>query len=97
MVITYRTHPLTWAVGRRMLTVEHVGLPNLLAGRALVPELLQDDASAPRLGAEVLALLENPQARFAQLAAFRDIAFTLRNGASARAADAVAELVSGRH
>jgi len=45
MVITYRTRALTWAIGRRLLHVAHVGLPNLLAGRALVPELLQDQAA----------------------------------------------------
>jgi lipid-A-disaccharide synthase len=94
MVITYRTHPLTWAIGRRMLNVDHVGLPNLLAARALVPELLQDEASAPRLGAEVLALLDSAQARSAQTNAFRSIAATLRNCASECAADAIAEVMA---
>ena len=94
MVITYRTHPVTWAIGRRMLNVDQVGLPNLLAARSLVPELLQDEASAPRLGAEVLALLDNEQACSAQVNAFADIAATLRNDASQGAATAIAELIA---
>ena len=96
MVITYRTHPLTWAIGRRMLNVDHVGLPNLLAARSLVPELLQDEASAPRLGAEVLTLLDSTQARSAQVDAFQAIAATLRNAASESAADAVADLIAAQ-
>ena len=94
MVITYRTHPLTWAIGRRLLNVDQVGLPNLLAARPLVAELLQDAASAPRLGAEVLALLGNAQARSDQVGAFAAIAATLRNNASECAADAIAELIA---
>jgi len=94
MVITYRTHPLTWAIGRRMLRVEHVGLPNLLAGRSLVAELLQDEASPARLGAEVLTLLNSEQARAAQVDAFHAIAATLRNSASESAANAISQLLA---
>ena len=96
MVITYRTHPLTWAIGRRLLQVPHVGLPNLLAGRALVAELLQDAATPRRLGAELLALLDSAPAREAQRQAFRELARSLRNDASARAADAVVQLLDER-
>ncbi len=96
MVITYRTHPLTWAIGRRMLHVEHVGLPNLLAGDSVVPELLQDAASPARLGAAVLALLDSIAARERQRRAFRRIAGVLRNDASRRAAAVVAGLLEAR-
>jgi len=96
MVITYRTHPLTWAIGRRLLRVPYVGLPNLLAGRAIVAEVLQDAATPRRLGAEVLALLDDPAARDAQRRVFREIARTLRNDASARAAEAVLALLVQR-
>ena len=92
MVITYRTRELTWQIGRRMLHVDHVGLPNLLAGRALVPELLQTHAVPERMGAEVLAMLEQPR-RVARLQAeFSRIHAGLRNQASERAAEAVLEL-----
>jgi lipid-A-disaccharide synthase len=93
MVITYRTHPVTWAIGTRMVKLSHVGLPNLLAGRAVAPELLQDAATPRCLGAEVLALLDSPADRSRQRGSYRGIAATLRRGASERAAAAVAELV----
>jgi len=92
MVITYRTHPITWAIGSRLLHVSCVGLPNLLAGRMIAPELLQHAATPQRLGAEVLALLASPAGRARQHTAWRTIATTLRRGASERAAAAVAEL-----
>lgn len=96
MVITYRTHPLTWAIGRRLLHVPHVGLPNLLADRAIVPEILQHDATPRRLGAELLALLDSAPARDTQRRAFRGIAHALRHDASASAADAVVDLLRER-
>lgn len=42
MVVIYRVHPLTAAIARRLLTVRHVALPNVIAGRTLAPEHLQD-------------------------------------------------------
>jgi lipid-A-disaccharide synthase len=96
MVITYRTHPATWSIGRRMLHVPFVGLPNVLAGRAVAPELLQELATPQRLGAEVLGLLEHAGARRRQRERYRQIAGTLGEDASERAADAVCELLEAR-
>ena len=95
MVITYRTLPLTWAIGRRLLHVSQVGLPNLLAGRALVPELLQDRATGGHLGAAVLRYLEHPFALVALEAEFAAIHRALRNDADRSAADAVLRLLAG--
>ena len=94
MVITYRTHALTWAIGRRLLHVPHVGLPNLLAARALVPELLQDRATGAHLGAAVLRYLEHPGDVLALEAEFAFIHRTLRNDADHSAAGAVLEFVT---
>lgn len=96
MVITYRTHPVTWGIGRRMVHIPFVGLPNLLAGRGVAPELLQDAATGSRLGAELLGLLRDPGARQRQRDAWRSIAGTLGEDASERAADAVCELLEER-
>ena len=93
MVITYRTMRLTWVVGRRMLHVDHVGLPNLLAGRRLVPELLQDDATPERLGPPVLDRLDRPDRQRPVLEEFDRIHRELRNDAFTKAADAVLEVV----
>ncbi len=94
MVITYKTLPLTWFIGRRMLHVKHVGLPNLLAGEALVPELLQDQAVPERLGAALLAFLESPGRVEKLTRRFGEIHASLKNDASARAAEAVLEVAT---
>ena len=94
MVITYRTMRLTWIVGRAMLHVDHVGLPNLLAGTRLVPELLQDDATPDRLGTLLLDRLDHPDRQRPVLEAFDRIHQALRNDAFTKAAGAVLEVVS---
>lgn len=96
MVVTYRLHPLTYALAQRLVRVEHVSLPNLLAGRALVPEFLQDQATPERLGAAVLSFLEDLGARASLQETFRTLHRTLRLGADDRAAEAVLELLSQR-
>jgi len=96
MVITYRTHPLTWLLGRRLLKVAHVGLPNLLAGRRLVPELLQDQASPKRLGAALLSVLDDRARGAVLVSEFERIHRQLRNRAAERAADAVIEVAHAR-
>ena len=93
MVVTYRTRALTWTIGKRLLHVAHVSLPNLLAGRALVPELLQNRATAAHLGAAVLRYLEHPEALPALEAEFGAIHRTLRNDADRSAAAAVLDLL----
>ncbi|MCY4349292.1 MAG: lipid-A-disaccharide synthase [Thiotrichales bacterium] len=94
MVITYRTMRLTWMVGRAMLHVDHVGLPNLLAGRRLVPELLQDEATPERLGALVLDRLDHPERQRAVLEEFDRIHHMLRNDAFTKASEAVLEVAA---
>ena len=92
MVITYRTMRLTWLLGRAMLHVDHVGLPNLLAGSRLVPELLQDDATPERLGPALLDRLDHPERQRPVLEEFDRIHRVLRNDAFSKAAEAVLEV-----
>jgi lipid-A-disaccharide synthase len=99
MVVAYRLAPVTWGLvrGLGLVKVKHVSLPNLLAGEALVPELLQGAATGPALGAQVAAWLDQP-ARVAALdARFAALGATLRRGASERAAEEVLRVArSGR-
>jgi lipid-A-disaccharide synthase len=60
MVIVYRMHPLTFALARRLSDLPHVGMPNLIAGRRIVPELLQDECRGDRIAAALRALLTDP-------------------------------------
>jgi lipid-A-disaccharide synthase len=87
MVITYKISPLTAAVGKRLVRVRHIGLVNIIAGRTVVPELVQDDATAEKLAAEVKAILSDRQRSDAirgELAAIRQMLG--EPGASHRAA-----------
>jgi lipid-A-disaccharide synthase len=58
MVIAYRMAPVSWAILSRMVKTPHVGLPNILAGRAVVPEHLQHEATAENLANSMIRVLE---------------------------------------
>jgi lipid-A-disaccharide synthase len=61
MVIVYQAHPLTYLLARLVMRVSRIGLPNIIAGRAIVPELWQYEVTANNLAARALALLMQPQ------------------------------------
>lgn len=73
MVIAYRMPAASYWIMRQMGELSFVGLPNILAGESLVPELLQDDATAARLAQALTVMLDDPQRcarlrdRFAQM------------------------------
>jgi lipid-A-disaccharide synthase len=93
MVIAYRMNALSWQIMRRMRYQPWIGLPNILAREFLVPELLQQDASAERLARETLGWLDDP-ARMARVQArFLDIHHTLRQDTARRAGDAIAQVI----
>lgn len=99
MVIAYRTHPLTYQVARNVVRVDHVGLANLVAGRRVAPELLQDAATPEALAAALEPLLEEGPARAESLTALATIRAALTpggpGGGPARdAAERVAELAA---
>jgi lipid-A-disaccharide synthase len=96
-VIVYRVSPLTFAVGRRLIRVEHVGMANLLAGERLFPELIQDDFTPANLAHEVLSLIAEPGRL---VAVRRGLATVIRGlggpGASRRAARVAVALMGSR-
>jgi lipid-A-disaccharide synthase len=95
MVVSYRLAPSTYRLAKSLKLVQtrFFSLPNILAGEALVPELLQDDASGPRLAGEVLKWLEDAPRRQALQIRFSELHERLRCDASARAAEAVTALI----
>ena len=95
MVIVYRLSPVTFALGRLLVRgVRHVGMPNIVAGRLVVPELLQREATGPRIAAAARAILEDPARQGAIRAGLRDVRRALgRGGAATRAAAIAAELM----
>lgn len=58
MVVAYRLSPLTYAIAKRLVRTPHVAIPNLLAGRRLVPEFIQHAATPAALGAAIAELLD---------------------------------------
>ena len=79
-VIAYRVSPLTAAIARRLIKLEHVSLVNIIAGREVMPEYLQEQCTAPALSAAIAELLESPSRRDAQKAAFGDVMQALGQG-----------------
>jgi len=97
MVVAYRIAPLTYRIvkGLGMLKVERYALPNILAGRALVPELMQDTCTPATLAAATLPLLRAGAIEPALLAEYRRLHLELRRDASRSAAAAIAGLIDG--
>ncbi len=95
MVVTYKLGELTYRIIRRMVRSPFVGLPNILAGRMLVPELLQDDATPEALADNLLSSLSELDKTSREpetLAEFARLHDLLRQGADKKAAQAVARL-----
>ena len=98
MVIGHRISGLTYAIVKAfgLLKSAHVSLPNILAGKALVPELLQDDCTSANLHGALLHWFRDAGAVAALQPEFLAIHQTLRRDASARAAEAIAALPAAR-
>lgn len=60
-VIIYKVAPLTYFLGKLLVRIPYVGLPNIIAKRQVVPELLQDEAHADNIAAEALGILTSEQ------------------------------------
>ena len=94
MAVTYRVNPLTGAIARRLIRVPHVAMVNLLAGRAVVPELLQQECRPARLAETVARLIGDGAAASAQRAAFGDIMASLAPPHGSPSAAAAAEVLA---
>lgn len=93
MVVCYRVSRVSQWLGRLALRTPWISLPNIVAGRAVVPELLQERARGAALAAEALGLLNSPAALLAQRSAFEEIRVRLGTaGVGERAALAVLEI-----
>ena len=99
MVVAYRVSPLTYRIvmGLHMLEVNRYSLPNVLAGRDLVPELMQDACKPEALADALLPSLAERHPPMALLAEYRHLHLELRRDASRSAASAIAGLIAGPH
>ena len=92
MVVGYRMKPFTFWLAKRLVKTDYVSLPNLLAGRELVKELLQEECEPQKLAAALLPLLANGKTSHAMHDTFRELHQQIRCNADEQAAQAVLEL-----
>ena len=93
MIVAYKTDKLTYAVGKRLIKVKHIALPNLLADKSLVPEYIQHDANPANLSAALLELIQNNDLAQQQISKFKELHKILEQDASATAANAICEML----
>jgi lipid-A-disaccharide synthase len=92
-VALYKTSALTYAIGRQIVRVNYLAMPNILAGKALFPEFIQNEATARNIAGAALELLRDEGRRNEIRAGLREVMATLGGpGATARAAAAILDL-----
>jgi lipid-A-disaccharide synthase len=95
-VLVYKVSWLTYLAARLVVKVKHLGMPNLLAGKEVVPEFIQHRATRYEIAKAVFELLENKQARTKMISEFDSIVQNLgEGGASAKAAAAIHAELAG--
>ncbi len=100
-VVVYRVSPLTYAIAKRVVTVPHVAMANLIAGKRVVPELIQGEFTAGKIVQQLEALLPDGEARQSMMKELVRIQGLLRSrktgpGAIGRVAEVALELLDAR-
>lgn len=96
MIIVYKVSPFSHWLGKRLIRVKHIGLANLVAGRSIVPELIQDEASTENIAEMALQMLRDDNGLVRMRQELRGVAQSLGGpGASKRAAEVAISLLSG--
>lgn len=94
-VICYKGQPLSYVIARSLVKIEFIGLPNLVAGRQIVKELIQNDFTSARLYEEIDRLVHDERYRDSIRNGYSEIKKLLGGpGASARAADEILHLIN---
>jgi lipid-A-disaccharide synthase len=94
MVVVYRVSPLTATLAKPLVRTPYFAMVNLIAEKRVVPELVQDDFTPEKVSAEILRLLQDPNARSAARTGLAEVRKRLGPpGAVERAADAIAALL----
>jgi len=97
MVVVYRLAALTYRLGKPLIQVDTYAMANLVAGRRVVPELIQDDFTPGRVAAEALGILTDPERRATMRRELAEVRKRIGStGASARAAHAVLQVARRR-
>ena len=98
MVVVYKLSPITYRLGKPFVNVDMYAMVNLVAGKRVVPELIQDDFTPERVADETVALLTDAKRYARTREALKTVCERLgAPGASGRAADAILEVVGRTH
>jgi len=81
-VVVYRLAPLTWLLGRRLVSLDTFAMPNLIAGRRIVPELIQGDCTASNIARELRAIVPDGPLRQEMLRNLAEVREKLRDSGS---------------
>jgi lipid-A-disaccharide synthase len=100
-IVVYKVSPLTWALGRKLVSLDNFAMVNLIAGKTIVPELIQGDFTAARVGAQIKELVSEGPARLKMISELAEVRRKLHPSsatetAADRAANAVVALLSAR-
>lgn len=96
MVVAYRMAPLSYAIISRLVKLPYISLPNLLAGKKIVPEVMQNEVRAEILGPLLMESLENDKMRCQLEMQFSTIHRELRQNASEHAAEVLLNMIDQR-
>jgi lipid-A-disaccharide synthase len=94
MVIVYKMSILSALIGKLIINPEYIGLANIIAGRSVVPELIQLNATGPRIASEALAILLNRDRKLKMIQELKNIREKLgESGAARRAAQIACDMI----
>ena len=94
MIIVYKISLLSYFIGRLIVDVKNIGLVNIIAGKTIVPELIQGDASGERIAEEALAILKNGERKQEMIKELEAIRAKLGEpGAAIRAAQIACDMI----
>ena len=95
-VVTYKVNPLTYGLGKLLVKLPYISLPNIIAGRQVVPELVQNEAQPQRLAAEIVKYLQDAEHCAATHRALEEVRHKLgESGAVQRVAALILAEASG--
>jgi len=90
MIVVYRVSPLTYLLGKLLIKVKNIGMVNIIAGKTVVPELIQKDVTPDKIASAVLQILKNPSKQEEIKKELRSLKEKIGNpGASSRAAQII--------
>lgn len=94
MIIIYKISPITYFIGKMVVTVKNIGIVNIIAGKTIVPELIQDEAAGVNIAREALAILINDERKNEMISQLAGIRAKLgKPGAALRAAKLACDML----